>query len=46
VHVNGVININIDGRGKDSQQLAKDVVRELRLLSQSKFGTSDRWSEL
>jgi hypothetical protein len=43
---NGDNVINIDGHGKDTQQLAREIVRELRIMSQAKFGTTDRWGEV
>jgi hypothetical protein len=38
--------ITLDTKVKATPELARDLVRELRALSQSRFGTTDRWGEL
>jgi hypothetical protein len=42
----GEIHIHVSGEQKSTREVAIETVRELRRLSQAKFGTTDNWSQL
>lgn len=42
----GDIVFEIDGRGKDTRQLAQDIVREPKTLAVMKFGDTSKWGQL